>query len=112
MIHPYLAGLRLFEADTDLNRRLAFALIEWQRDHSRLDIRKEIAWSHSWLIENHTRRKNYIRYIGNWLRIAERNFGPGRHPALNKLPPPPHYEVEENELFTHEDWKRLREAIK
>ena len=72
-------------------------------------IMKQIEWAHVWCDANPKRapKKDPIRFLGNWMRIA-RQMGTlvRRKPAFYVESKP-----SENEIMTGEDWAKMREVI-
>lgn len=103
-----LAGLSKFKAQ----RFQIFQMIpEWQKSYPHIDVMSQIQWAHNWILENPKKdKKNYVRYLGNWMRNAEqraleRRTNVVRHGAYKEDRP------EESELPGPEDFAKLKEAV-
>lgn len=107
-----LTGLSKFAADKTLSDRIGVLLMEWERTYTHIDVRSQIQWAHNWLLENPTKdKKNYIRYLGNWMRSAEKRALERKtnvvvHKAYKEDKPA------DEEVMTGEDIRRMREAIR
>jgi hypothetical protein len=51
-----------------IKSKVHFAVEGWLRLYTAEIIKREIMNADNWLIENGKLKKNYLRYIGNWLR--------------------------------------------
>ena len=107
-----LKGLKKFENDAKLNRMIFDLYNSWVTTYTHIDVRAQIQWSHNWLLENPKKdKKDYVRYLGNWMRNAEKRALDKRtNVVIHKT-----YKEEKPKLedvMDAEDFKRLREAIR
>ena len=101
-----------FENDETLKRRILFLYDEWQKTYPEISVLSQIRWAHVWLLENPKKdKKNYVRYLGNWMRSAERRrLEAGGQKVVHK--PYVEQRPKEDDLMTLEDIQRMKEAIR
>ena len=75
----------------------------------RSEIERQIKFAHGWIDANPRKapRTNVIRYLFNWLTIAERKGSLLRKPRENFKEV-----VAESDIMTGEDFARMREALR
>jgi hypothetical protein len=106
-----LEHLKKFANDPKLNQRIGVLIMEWERSYPHIDVRSQIQWAHNWLLENPKKdKKDYIRFLGNWMRSAEqRALDTKRMKApeigMYKEPQP------DGEVMSGDDFKRMRETL-
>ena len=109
-----LKGLRHFEKDVRLQKRIEILRLEWSRAFPHVDLKSQIQWAHAWIESNPRKaKKDYVRFLNNWMKGEERwiqERGPESLRAPD-LPPPPKYDVPEDEVMTAGDFKRMKEAL-
>jgi hypothetical protein len=65
-----LMGLTKFKNDAI---RIEDLMKDWMTAYPHIDVPSQIHWAHNWLLENPKKdKKNYVRFLGNWMRSAER----------------------------------------
>ena len=114
-----LEGLKRFEKDAKLLKRILFLEVEWRRSCPDVDLQDQLQWAHYWISTNPKGAlyKDMGRYLNNWFkqcqmkenekRIAERRTNPDRREPpkyVEQVPP-------EEELMTAEDFERMRKAL-
>jgi len=106
-----LKGLRRFETDESLKKKLLFLVDEWRRMFPELKIQEQIQYAHYWLITHGVYRKRHDLYLSNWMKKAEEIrktkpvFG---HPVQKYVEQKPNDE----EVMTDADFAKMREAIR
>ena len=107
-----LKGMPLFENDAKLSKQIGYLKGSWSYAYPDLDLRRELGWAHAWLQSNQKRmKKDLPRFINNWLKSAQqRSLSPIKIPQ--KLPPPPRYEVPEEDICTPDMFQELKEKLR
>ena len=104
-------GLRRFENDDSLKKKILFLMEEWQRMFPNLNHREQIQLAHYWLISHGVYRKRHDLYLANWMRKAEEIrktkpvFGQPIKKYIEQKPP-------EDEIMDGSDFAKMREVIK
>lgn len=109
-VHEYLRGLKLYEKDEKLNQRFWFLVEEWRLAYPDVNLKSQIAYSHAWLVTNGP-KKDYARYINNWLRRSQENASKREH-IQQKVFSSPVYSVREEDCMSGDDWARMRQKLK
>jgi hypothetical protein len=106
-----------FQKDKKFYVRFFLLRSSWELAYPAIDIKKEMAWAHAWLIAHPERhRSNMTRFLSNWMKGAEerrvvedRRVGDRRAPSFKRF-------VEEipkeEDLLTAEDWARLKQTVR
>ncbi len=112
----YIAGLALFEKNEKLCKRIHFLVIEWQRVYPDVNLKYEFASAHQWLVMNCSKKKDYSKYLWNWVRRTQEKINTFR--ALNKQHPniqmPTRKYVEskpQDEVMEAGDWAKLKDQL-
>lgn len=73
------------------------------------EIERQMGFAHGWADNNPKKapKKNMIRYLYNWMLIAERKNSLRKRKVENFK----ENRADDNEIMTGEDWKRMREAL-
>lgn len=85
---------------------------DWEKSYPHIDVLSQVQWAHNWILENPKKdKKNYVRYLGNWMRNAERRALERKtnvtaYSAYKEDRPP------ESELPAEEDFRKMKEALK
>lgn len=107
-----LRGLKKFEGNFRLAAKIDALMVEWARSYPHIDILSQIQWAHSWLVENPKRdKKDYIRYLGCWMRKSEERALERRTNVVVHKP----YKEEkpaEDDIMTGDDFRKMREAMR
>ncbi len=106
-----LVGLKKFENDAKLKSRISELLPVWEASYRYTNIRNQIIYAHTWLIENPERdKKDYVRFLGNWLRRADQQGFERRRMVATysnyKEERPP-----DEEILTGEDIAAMRRVL-
>lgn len=106
-----LKGLKRFEKDVKLARRIEVLMLDWHRSYPHVDLRSQIQWAHSWLECNPKRiKKDYIRFLNNWMKGEERRIGERRSPIA--LPHQKYQESKpEGEVMEAQDFLEMRKLL-
>lgn len=106
-------GLRRFENDPQLKKKILFLVEEWRPMFPEIDIKEQVQLAHYWLISHGVYRKRNDLYLSNWMKKAEeiRKTKPvwgAPCPAKKyvEIKPP------EDEVVTPEMFKDLRSNLK
>jgi len=89
-----LKGLRRFETDESLKKKLLFLVDEWRRMFPELKIQEQIQYAHYWLMKK-----------AEEIRKTKPVFG---HPVQKYVEQKPNDE----EVMTDADFAKMREAIR
>lgn len=107
-----LSGLKKFESNFQIASKIDALVIAWETTYTHINVHSQIQWAHTWLLENPKKdKKDYVRYLGNWMRQAEaRALDRRTNVVVHKT-----YKEEkpaDEEVMTGEDFKKMREAIR
>lgn len=101
MISLFLAGLKKFENDPKLVRRIEILIYEWNRAYPNVNIKEQLQWAHAWLVSSGKPYKDMSKFLNFWMRGAQRRALESKPVALHK----PYKEAipKQEDLLTYED---------
>ena len=106
-------GLRRFETDDKLKKKILFLVDEWIRVFPEVNYKHEIQLAHYWLVSHGVYRKRHDLYLSNWMKKAEEMR---RTKPVWGAPVPSKKYIEvkppEEEVMTAEDFAKLRQTIR
>ena len=109
MSQDFLKGLKRFEVDSILQKRILFLCEEWKRAFPGLDIHGEIQNAHYWLLTRGKFKKRNDIYLSNWMKKAW--AFKQEKPVFGHLPKYAEQKPADEEIMTAEDFRKMREAL-
>lgn len=111
-VQEILKPFEFFAKNKPLNEKFPKLYTHWLMTYTLIDIKAQIGYAHAWIVANPRRdKKDYARFINNWLCSAQMRAEEKRI-IVHKLPPPKHYEVKEDEVMEGSDFTKLKEALR
>lgn len=112
----YLVGLPLFEGNEKLCKRISFLVLDWQKVYPDVDLKYEFASAHQWLVMNCSKKKDYVRYLWNWVKRTQEKvntFKALNRPTMGQIKTRKYVEVipADSDVMDATDWKRLKEEL-
>lgn len=109
MIPEILLGLKLYEKDEKLCKKLPLILSSWQSAYPLVDIKARIKCAHAWELANH-QKKNRIRFLNNWLKNDQENAEKNQT-LVHRLPIYKETNAQENEIVDGDMFTQLRQNL-
>ena len=106
-------GLRRFETDENLKKKILFLVEEWKRMFPLINIQEQIQLAHYWLVCHGVYRKRHDLYLSNWMKKAEEIRQ--TKPVFGQVIPVKKYvenRPKEEDLMTADDFAKLRQTIR
>lgn len=114
-----LSGLKRFEQDSRLMKRILFLEQEWMRACPDVDLQDQLGWAHYWVSTNSkgAKYRDMTRFLSNWFKNCQRDISErrawNRRSGEDRRIPPKYVETKppEDEIMTGDDFKKMREII-
>lgn len=108
-----IAGLKRFENDEKLKKKIAFLVLELAKAFPDVNLKNEFAAAHAWLVITGSFKRDYARFLLNWIKRSQNRFNELKVTQGVTRPTKRYVEVlpAEEDIVDSDSWAKLKEEL-